>query len=97
MTFELHINYKEVGRILREDMYPIVEKVTQQVADNVNVGDVTEAEVGVKMVVTDRAHGIVAIMHPAGIAMEAKYGTLRRAAASVGLEVSSRENPRPTS
>lgn len=38
---------------------------------------------------TDRAASAVTITHPAGTAMQAKYGVLTRAAAALGLEVSS--------
>ena len=36
---------------------------------------------------TDRARAVVALKHPAGMAVQAKYGTLTRAAAAAGLEV----------
>jgi hypothetical protein len=32
----------------------------------------------------------VTVMHPAGLAMEAKHGTLKKAAAACGLEVKSK-------
>ena len=36
---------------------------------------------------TDRAISIVALSHPAGLAVQAKYGALTKAAAQAGLEV----------
>lgn len=36
---------------------------------------------------TDRAAASVTIAHPAGLATQAKHGTLTKAAAAVGLEV----------
>lgn len=38
---------------------------------------------------TDRAAASVVLAHPAGIAVQAKYGALTKAAAAVGLEVKS--------
>ena len=69
-----------------------VEAAAREIAANVDVGSVTDAEVGVLMGTTQRGApvALVTIMHPAGLAMEAKHGTLKRAAASVGLEVRSK-------
>lgn len=39
---------------------------------------------------TDRARSVVTIAHPAALAVEARYGLLRRSAAAVGLDVNSR-------
>ena len=36
---------------------------------------------------TDRVHVVVAITDPAGVALQAKYGVLTRAAGATGLEV----------
>lgn len=36
---------------------------------------------------TDRAHGSVSLAHPAGLAVQAKYGALTKAAARAGLQV----------
>lgn len=68
-----------------------VRKAANAIAANVDKGSVTEAEVTVKDFVTDRAISVVAIAHPAGIAMEAKHGTLRKAAAIAGLEVKAKK------
>lgn len=38
---------------------------------------------------TDRAAASVTLAHPAGLAMQAKYGVLTKAAAGAGLEVKS--------
>lgn len=67
----------------------MVEAAAQQVAASVDVGSVTEAEVGVMMGTTKYGApvALVTIKHPAGLAMQAKHGTLTKAAASVGLEV----------
>ena len=84
------LNFKEIGRILREDMKPIVEKTANEIAARVYLGNVEDAQVSVLMSETDRAHANITIIHPAGIAIEAKYGSLRRASASMGLEVHSK-------
>ena len=70
-----------------------VEALARAVAANVDVGSVTEAQVGVLMGTTKFGApvALVTVMHPAGLAMEAKHGTLKRAAASVGLEVKSKK------
>lgn len=40
---------------------------------------------------TDRAAAAVTMAHPAGLAKEARYGSLARAAEAAGLEVTARE------
>jgi hypothetical protein len=50
----------------------------------------TELPVTVRTYTTDRAAAAVAIAHPAGMAEQAKHGTLTRAAAAAGLQVRSR-------
>lgn len=88
MANNFKFDQKGVEEILKVRMRKPVEEAAQRIADRVDVGSVTDAEVSVRMITTDRAHGIVTIAHPAGIAMEAKHGTLRRAAAAEGFEVS---------
>ena len=84
------LDYAAIGRILREDMRKPIDELAAKIAANVDVGDVTDAEVVVTADTTDRAKAYVTIAHPAGMAMEAKYGTLKRAAAATGLEVVSK-------
>jgi len=69
-----------------------VEALAREIAANIDVGSVTDAEVSVLMGTTKRGAPVamVTIMHPAGLAMEAKNGTLKKAAASCGLEVKSK-------
>ena len=92
MASNVHIDYAalwdEVGKVARGP----VEDLANAIAGRVDVGSVTEAEVGVLMGTTQKGWPVamVTIMHPAGLAMEAKHGTLKRAAASVGLEVKSK-------
>lgn len=87
----LHLNFKEIERILKEDMKAPITKLAEQIAGAVDVGNVLDAQVAVRIIETDRAHADITIMHPAGIAMELKHGTLRKAAASLGLEVNNKK------
>ncbi|RAL31154.1 hypothetical protein [Rhodococcus sp. AQ5-07] len=60
----------------------------KQVAAAVQVKD--GVEVVVRTVKTDRACAAVSLAHPGGLGIQAKYGTLTRAAAAVGLIVKPR-------
>ena len=86
----LKLDYDAIGRILKEDMRDPIDALGAQIAANVDVGSVTDAEVTVRSVTTDRAKALVTIAHPAGLAMEAKHSPLRKAAASAGLTVTSK-------
>ncbi len=55
-----------------------------------NAGQTSGLPIEVTDYTTDRAAVSIAIDHPAGMAEQAKHGTLTRAAASVGLEVTER-------
>lgn len=48
--------------------------------------------VTVTMYETDRAHAVVAIAHPAGEAVQAKRGSLTKAAGQSGLDVKGRKS-----
>jgi hypothetical protein len=85
------LDHAGIERILRKDMRGPIEALARQVAANVNVGSVTEAQVTVRSYTTDRAIAVVAIAHPAGAAIQAKHGSLTRAAASQGLTVRSKK------
>lgn len=87
MANKIVLDRKAIAEILKVKMRKPVEEAANKIAARVDVGSVTDAKVTVKMVTTDRAHAIVAFAHPAGIAMEAKYGSLRKAAAAEGFEV----------
>lgn len=80
-------------------MRAVVQQATEAVKANVEaqairVGDVDggkneiDLPVSARVVTTDRAHGIVAITHAAGLAVQAKHGALTKAAAQAGLDVS---------
>lgn len=87
----LRLNYAEIGRILREVMRGPIDDLAHQIAARVDVGSVTDAQVVVRSSTSKtRARATVTIEHPAGLSMDLKHGTLRKAAASVGLEVRSK-------
>lgn len=83
------LDHDAIGRILMSDMRGPVSKLAAQVASRVDVGGVA-APVTVADYSTDRAISVVAIAHPAGLAIQAKHGALTRAAAACGFEVTSR-------
>ena len=60
----------------------------KNVADAVRVRQ--GVEVNVRPIKTDRAGAAVSLAHPSGLGLQAKYGTLTRAAAAVGLVVKPR-------
>jgi hypothetical protein len=88
----------DLGDILKGvAMHQIIDAKTREVAANVEamgikVGDRDggpheyDLPVDAKVVTTDRAHGIVAITHPAGQAVQAKHGALTKAVAQAGLD-----------
>jgi len=87
MANKIFLDPKAMAQILKVNMRKPVEEAANAIAAQVDVGSVNDAKVTVKMYETDRAHAVVAIAHPAGIAMELKHGTLRKAAASQGFEI----------
>lgn len=66
-----------------------IDALANSVASNVDTGSVSEARIVVDSYTTDRAAASVTIAHPAGLRLQAKYGSLTKAAASAGLEVRS--------
>lgn len=89
----IHIDWAEVNKAIYDLMHVPVDEAAAKIAANVDVGSVTDAEVSVRSSKTGWGWPVatVTIAHPAGLAMEAKHGTLKRAAASVGLEVKSKK------
>lgn len=92
MANKIILNHKGIEEILKVRMRKPIDELADRIAARVDVGSVTDAPVQVRSGVTtsmrtNRARASVTIAHPAGLAMEAKHGTLRKAAASVGLEV----------
>lgn len=91
---EFKLDRAGVGEILRSaEMAAVVDDLAEQLAAQVRAGisdpDVAAA-VDVDSYVTDRAAAAVTIVHPAGMALQARNGVLTRAAAAAGLDVRSR-------
>lgn len=87
------LNYQAIGEILRVNMRKPIDEMAAKIAANVDTGNV-DAPVVVHSYVTDRAAAAITIAHPAGLAIEAKHGVLRRAAAAEGLEVRAMKHPK---
>lgn len=79
-------------------MHRATQDAAEKVADgvrgmNIKVGDKDggsheyDLPVKVEMTTTDRAHAFVSLAHPAGQAVQAKHGSLTKAAAQAGLDV----------
>lgn len=90
-AFEHILKSAEADRMVQE----VAEKVAGYVEDQgIGVGDKDGGRheiplpVKVSVVTTDRAHAIVMLAHPAGIAVQAKHGALTKAASEAGLHVS---------
>jgi hypothetical protein len=78
-----------IGRILRSaDAAAMVRGAAERVAADAEASSGLPVEV--EEYTTDRAAAAVVITHPAGLAEQAKHGTLTRAAAAIGLEVRAR-------
>jgi hypothetical protein len=93
---KVHLNPAGIGQVLRSrEVADAVAKLAEQVADNARaiVPDVegVPGEVPLPIEVstyeTDRARASVWLAHPAGLATQAKHGTLTKAASELGLEV----------
>lgn len=78
-----------LGRILKStEMAAMVQDAAERIAADAEAS--SELPVEVNTYVTDRAAAAVTIVHPAGMAEQAKHGTLTRAAGSIGAEVRAR-------
>ncbi len=96
----IKLNHAGMAQMLKSvEVGGAVDDLAERVAEAVNSqGRVAHAGYGsmgpeivatVKRTMTDRQKAVVIIQHPAAAAMQAKYGILTRAAASVGAEVTS--------
>lgn len=87
---DLHVNLAAV--LKSADVAALVNPVVHEIAAKAQ--HTTTSGVDLPIVVdeytTDRRAASVTIAHPAGLATEAKHGTLTKAAAAAGLEVRSR-------
>lgn len=91
MAERVKLDRAGIAEVLKVMMRAPVDEAAAAIAANVDVGSVTEAEVVTRSYTTDRAAAAVSIAHPAGLAIEAKHGALRKAAASQGLKVVSKK------
>ena len=94
---KIKLDLAGLEEVLTNEMAGPVAAAAAAIAANVDVGSVTDAIVSADRtgVTTsmrvNRARASVTIVHPAGLAMEAKHGTLRKAAAAAGLSVKSKK------
>jgi hypothetical protein len=70
---------------IRENTLPLVEAAAEEMVKNIpdNVEVLTKSGVGEN----GRPFAMVTIAEPKGVAMQAKHGTLTRAAAAAGLDI----------
>lgn len=93
------VDYKGVSEVAKKqpELVALIEELTERVADNVRDQGITvgafsgggeiDLPVETSQKVTDRTRGVVTLAHPAGLAVQAKHGSLTRAAAEAGLQV----------
>lgn len=96
---KVKLDHAGIAAILKgSEMHALIEKATEAVAENVREQGITvgafkggSGEIALpvtsKVITTDRAHGVVVLAHPAGIATQAKHGALTKAASAAGLQV----------
>jgi len=85
----IELDYEAIGEILRVACRRPVNALGRAVAEaaggDANLPD--NATVTSRGFTTDRAVAVVRLNHPEGVALQAKYGILTRAASANGLEV----------
>lgn len=84
---KVKLDYEGVGKILTQACRPAMNRLAAAVAAEVDVPD--DVPVVVRPYTTDRAAAAVTIAHPSGVVRQARDGALTKAAARVGLEVTS--------
>lgn len=88
--FDLHL---DLDALLKD---PGIAAEVNDLAHRVAAGAAHTTQAGIELPIvvdeytTDRRAASVTIAHPAGLAAQAKYGVLTKAAAAVGLEVRSK-------
>lgn len=99
MANRVKLDRRGVGELLRSaQMHRTVQAAAEAVANNVKEQNITVGDkdggrheyplpVEVSMTTTDRAHAVVALAHPSGLAVQAKHGALTKAAGQAGLDV----------
>ena len=88
----IKLDWAEVDKAIYDLMHGPVDEAAAKIAANTDVGSVTDAEVRVRSDKTEWGWPVarVTIAHPAGLAIEAKHGALKKAAAAEGLEVTAK-------
>lgn len=98
-TSHIHFTSSALGAVLRSaEMRTMVNKAANDIAakaraQHVQVGAFSGGQgpidmpVRVESATTDRATAFVVLAHPAGIAAQAKLGTLTKAASDAGISV----------
>jgi hypothetical protein len=90
MARNVRLDHRGLAQLLKSaPMRGLVSGATESVASRLR-GMEPDYPVTSQVVTTDRAHGIVAIAHPAGEAIQAKRGSLTKAAAQAGFTVKDR-------
>lgn len=94
---KVKLNHAGLAAILQSgEMRALVDEAAAKVVSaaqgqgvqvNGHHGEKVDLPVTVTAGTSDRARSTVALAHPAGEAVQAKYGTLTKAAAAAGLEV----------
>lgn len=89
MRFPIKLDHRGIGETMKSaEMHGVIRTVTNGLAARVRSSE-PGYPVESAVVTTDRAHGLVTIAHPAGAAVQAKRGSLTKAAAQAGLDVKS--------
>lgn len=92
---KLRLDHRGMEEVLKSvEVAAEVEALADEVAANAREDDAVvrnEVEVRVSTYETDRAAAAVTLADPAGLPIEAKHGSLTRAATAAGLEVRSTE------
>jgi hypothetical protein len=95
MLTKFELDHDGIAELLKGgQIRALVDEAAQSVASNVTDVEVSdgEAPVVVDSYTTDRAAASVTLAHAAGLALQAKHGTLTRAAGAAGLEVTERSS-----
>lgn len=90
--FKVRLDHDGMAELLKSSgVADVVGNVADSVADNVRGHSAVTRNslpVDVRHGQSDRARSIVAITHPAGLAVQAKHGVLTRAVSAAGLNSS---------
>jgi hypothetical protein len=96
MARNVKLNSRGIEEVAKSrEMRAVITDLAEQIADNARAQGVrvegepgdTPLPVEVSSYITDRARSSVILAHPAGLAVQAKHGTLSRAASQAGLTV----------